>query len=69
MNQSDNHLYEFGPFRLDLSERQLFRKDKPVSLTPKAFETTKVGVPPPQFPTGAAEAAQVAAQGPFGRTT
>src|SRR6266853_1682236 len=39
MSQPDNHLYEFGPFRLDLSERQLFRDGKPVSLTPKAFET------------------------------
>ena len=39
MSQPDNHLYEFGPFRLDLSERQLFRDGKSVSLTPKAFET------------------------------
>jgi len=39
MSRPDNHLYEFGPFRLDLSERQLFRNSKPVSLTPKAFET------------------------------
>ena len=36
---SENHLYEFGPFRLDLSERQLFRDGKPLSMTPKAFET------------------------------
>ena len=39
MHVSENHLYEFGPFRLDLSERQLFRDGKPLSLTPKAFET------------------------------
>jgi TolB-like protein/DNA-binding winged helix-turn-helix (wHTH) protein/tetratricopeptide (TPR) repeat protein len=39
MSQPDNHLYEFGPFSLDLSERQLFRNGKPVSLTPKDFET------------------------------
>lgn len=39
MSQPDNHLYEFGPFRLNLSERQLFRDGKSVSLTPKAFET------------------------------
>jgi TolB-like protein/DNA-binding winged helix-turn-helix (wHTH) protein/Flp pilus assembly protein TadD len=39
MYEPENHLYEFGPFRLDISERQLFRDGKPVSLTPKAFET------------------------------
>ena len=39
MQVSENHLYEFGPFRLDLSERQLFRDGKPLSMTPKAFET------------------------------
>jgi DNA-binding winged helix-turn-helix (wHTH) protein/TolB-like protein/Tfp pilus assembly protein PilF len=39
MSQPENHLYEFGPFRIDLSERQLFRDGEPVSLTPKAFET------------------------------
>ena len=31
-------IYEFGGFRLDLSERQLLRSGEPVSLTPKAFE-------------------------------
>jgi TolB-like protein/DNA-binding winged helix-turn-helix (wHTH) protein/Tfp pilus assembly protein PilF len=39
MYEPENHLYEFGPFRLDISERQLFRDGAPVSLTPKAFET------------------------------
>jgi len=39
MSKLENHLYEFGPFRLDLSERQLFRDGEPVSLTPKALET------------------------------
>ncbi len=33
------HLYEFGPFRLDPAQRLLLRNGKPVSLTPKAFET------------------------------
>lgn len=33
------HLYEFGPFRLDPSQRLLLCNGKPVSLTPKAFET------------------------------
>jgi TolB-like protein/DNA-binding winged helix-turn-helix (wHTH) protein/Tfp pilus assembly protein PilF len=33
------HLYEFGPFRLDPSQRLLLRQGKTISLTPKAFET------------------------------
>ncbi len=37
--QQERHLYEFGPFRLDVTERQLFRNGRPVSLTPKAYET------------------------------
>jgi len=32
-------LYEFGPFRLDPSERKLWRGDEVVALTPKAFDT------------------------------
>ena len=32
------HLYEFGPFRLDTAEQLLLRDGKPVPLTPKAFE-------------------------------
>jgi DNA-binding winged helix-turn-helix (wHTH) protein len=39
MNQSDKHLYEFGPFRLDPAERLLLRDGQHVPLTPKAFET------------------------------
>jgi len=30
--------YEFGPFRLDLTERLLLKKGKSVALTPKAFK-------------------------------
>lgn len=37
--QQEKHLFEFGPFRLDVIERQLFRNGRPVSLTPKAYET------------------------------
>jgi DNA-binding winged helix-turn-helix (wHTH) protein/TolB-like protein/Flp pilus assembly protein TadD len=37
--QQKSHLYEFGPFHLDTIERQLFRDGRPVSLTPKAYET------------------------------
>src|SRR6266550_5309212 len=39
MGEPENNLCKFGPFRLDLSERQLFRDGQPVSLTPRAFET------------------------------
>lgn len=33
------HLYEFGPFRLDPTERLLLRDNQPVPLAPKAFDT------------------------------
>ena len=39
MSTKERHLYEFGPFRLDTEERLLLRDGKPISLTPKAFET------------------------------
>ena len=32
------HSYRFGPFRLEPRERRLLRDDKPVALTPKAFD-------------------------------
>jgi DNA-binding winged helix-turn-helix (wHTH) protein len=38
MNQKDHHVYEFGPFRLDLTEGVLVRGDEHVRLTPKAFK-------------------------------
>jgi len=34
--------YEFGPFRLDLRRRQLFRDEEIVALTPKAFDLLQV---------------------------
>ena len=34
--------YEFGPFRLDLSEHLLLRNGRPVLLTPKNFEVLRV---------------------------
>jgi TolB protein len=34
-----DHIYEFGPYRVDTSQRLLTRDGKPVALTPKAFET------------------------------
>ena len=33
------HLYEFGPYRLDTAEQRLLRNGTAVPLTPKAFET------------------------------
>jgi DNA-binding winged helix-turn-helix (wHTH) protein/Tol biopolymer transport system component len=35
-------IYEFGPFRLDASERMLWQGDNPVPLTPKVLETLVV---------------------------
>ena len=39
MMKSPRHCYEFGPFRLDPSERQLLRAGQVMSLTPKVFDT------------------------------
>jgi len=38
----ERHFYEFGPFRLDITERQLQCNGKVVALTPKAFEVLTV---------------------------
>ncbi|MGE0882810.1 MAG: winged helix-turn-helix domain-containing protein [Blastocatellales bacterium] len=38
MAENLRHLYEFGPFRLDVAERLLLRQGKVVPLTPKAFD-------------------------------
>jgi len=37
--QSANHLYRFGPFRLNPAERLLLRDGQPVPVTPKVFDT------------------------------
>jgi Tol biopolymer transport system component/DNA-binding winged helix-turn-helix (wHTH) protein len=42
MSIQPKHSYEFGPFRLDVSERVLLREGRPVALTPKAIETLLV---------------------------
>jgi Tol biopolymer transport system component/DNA-binding winged helix-turn-helix (wHTH) protein len=42
MSQPARHLYEFGPFRLDATERLLLRDQQHIPLTPKAFETLLV---------------------------
>ncbi|MGH9900472.1 MAG: winged helix-turn-helix domain-containing protein [Pyrinomonadaceae bacterium] len=39
MSRQVKQLYEFGPFRLDTSERVLMRDGAHVPLTPKAYET------------------------------
>jgi TolB-like protein/DNA-binding winged helix-turn-helix (wHTH) protein/Tfp pilus assembly protein PilF len=39
MSQKDEGSYEFGPFRLDVAQKQLFAGQEPVALTPKAFDT------------------------------
>ena len=39
MGKQDKHLYQFGPFRLDTSERLLLRDGVRVPLTEKAFDT------------------------------
>ena len=37
MSVANTQFYEFGPFRLDPAERQLWRDGEEVSLTPKAY--------------------------------
>lgn len=39
MNVQGTHFYDFGPFRLDVTERLLLRDGESLTLTPKAFET------------------------------
>jgi DNA-binding winged helix-turn-helix (wHTH) protein/tetratricopeptide (TPR) repeat protein len=42
MSPNAVHFYDFGPFRLDLTEHILLRKGKSVALSPKAFDTLLV---------------------------
>jgi DNA-binding winged helix-turn-helix (wHTH) protein len=42
MGKETKHFYEFGPFRVDPSQRVLLRDGRPVPLQPKAFETLLV---------------------------
>jgi len=39
MSGEVRHFYDFGPFRLDVTEHLLLRAGKAVALTPKAFDT------------------------------
>src|ERR1051325_1807394 len=38
MSNSDNHLYEFGPFRLDPTQRLLLRAEEHIRLSPLVFD-------------------------------
>src|SRR5262249_23205870 len=38
MSKQPRHFYEFGPFRLDETERLLLRDGQTVAITPKAFD-------------------------------
>jgi len=38
MAKPAKHLYQFGPFSVDVAERVLLRDGRPVALPPKAFE-------------------------------
>jgi DNA-binding winged helix-turn-helix (wHTH) protein/tetratricopeptide (TPR) repeat protein len=39
VSQEKQHVYEFGPFRVDPGQQQLFKHGMPVAMTPKAFDT------------------------------
>src|SRR5262245_34899891 len=39
VNKTKQRIWEFGPFRLDETERLLLREGEPVGLTPKVFDT------------------------------
>ena len=39
MTSKAKHVYEFGAFRLDATDRVLFRDDRALSLPPKVFDT------------------------------
>ena len=38
MSEQKKQFYEFGPFRIDVIKRRLFREGEVIRLTPKAFE-------------------------------
>src|SRR5882757_1304684 len=42
MPQQTRHLYEFGPFVLDISRHVLLRDGKSVALTPKTYDALVV---------------------------
>jgi DNA-binding winged helix-turn-helix (wHTH) protein len=42
MTTHETAVYEFGEFRMDVRERQLLRKERPIPLTAKGFDTLRV---------------------------
>jgi len=42
MTTHETAVYEFGEFRMDVRERQLLRKGRPIPLTAKVFDTLRV---------------------------
>src|SRR6476659_10036188 len=42
MNQPPKRFYQFDGFRVDVSERILFKENREISLTPKVFDTLLV---------------------------
>ena len=42
MTSHESAVYEFGEFRMDVRERQLLRKGRPIPLTGKVFDTLRV---------------------------
>lgn len=42
LSSRESEVYEFGPFRLDVSERLLAREGRPVPVAPKVFDTLVV---------------------------
>ena len=38
LSKPAKHLYQFGPFAVDVAERVLWRDGRPVALPPKAFD-------------------------------
>src|SRR5829696_1659957 len=42
MPAKSKQFYEFGTFRLDLSEKVLLNQGRPVPLTPKVFDTLEI---------------------------
>src|SRR5436190_17615950 len=42
MGTNPKTLYEFGPFRVDIAEQQLWREGEEIALTPKAFRVLRM---------------------------
>ena len=47
MSHRPNHIYEFGPFRMEGAERMLLRNGEAIPLQPKAFDLLRLLVEHP----------------------